>query len=495
MHPLSLADITSPAPARNNQRVIRHDKYARGQRLLTRLARWARTLVASALALILPLETALAGCGILRNEQPGLIRDAEIEQLLRIYTFPIFRAAGLSPGAVKFHIISAGSINAFVANGQRIFLHTGLLLAAKDPNVVIGVLAHETGHIAGGHLTRLQRQLEKAQTVAIIGSLLGAAAAIGGAVAGANTGSAAGGLMAGANSIALRSLMSYQRAQEAAADQAAIKYLNATKQSARGMIVLFEELATQALGSLDRVDPYVLSHPLPRDRIALLEQLAKGSPYFNKKDSAGLKARHKMMQAKLHGFLEHSQIVMRRYPTSDTTPPARYARAIAHSCNGNIDAALREVAVLEKIMPSNPFLWELKGQMLLESSRVAQSIAPLSRAVKLAPRSGLIRILLAKALIATENEKNVDAAIKHLFKAQHTEGRSVELYRQWALAYGRKGDFAKADLSAADAAFYAGKYKLAKEFARRAKRRLAKNSRGWLRANRIIRFKPRNKKS
>lgn len=434
-------------------------------------------------------QAVMAGCGILRNEQPGLIRDAEIESLLRIYTYPIFRAAGLSPSAVKFHLISDNSLNAFVANGQRIFVHTGLILKSQTPNVLIGVMAHETGHIAGGHLTRLHRQVAKAQTIAIIGMLIGAAAAIGGAATGTNVANAAGGLMAGSQSLAMRSLLSYQRAQEASADQAALKYLNTTKQSAKGMILLFEDLANQAVASLNRVDPYVLSHPMPRDRIGYLEQLAKKSPYYNKKDPPHLRFRHKMAQAKLRGFLEHAQLVFRRYPEKDKSMPARYARAIAHSCNGNLTRSLREIAVLAKTLPNDPYIWELKGQVLMEAGRIKRSIAPLKRASKLAPNSGLIRILLAKALIATENKRNIDIAIKHLFHAQHTESRSVELYRQWAMAYGRKGKFALADLSAAQAAFVAGKYKLSKQFAGRSLKKLKKNSRPWRRAKRIMAFR------
>lgn len=471
---MTLTDIfTFPAPAR----------------LIRGLQRTGAVGLAFLIFFIGQYQAALAGCGILRNEQPGLIRDAEVESLMRIYTYPIFRAAGLNPGSVKFHLVSENSINAFVANGQRIFLHTGLLLQSETPNVLIGVIAHETGHIAGGHLTRMQRQLEKAQTTAIVGMLLGAAAAIGGAAAGANVGSAAGGLIMGGQSIARRSLLSYQRAQEASADQAALKYLNATGQSAKGMIILFEELANQAVASLRNVDPYVLSHPMPRQRINLLENSAKKSPYYNKKDPAKLLFRHKMMQAKLRGFLEHAQLVFRRYPQSDKSLPARYARAIAHSCNGALGRALVEMKVLEAAMPKNPFIWELKGQMLMESGKLRQAIAPLKRAVKLAPRSGLIRILLAKALIATENKANIDKAIKHLFRAQHTEHKSVELYRQWAMAYGRKGKFALADLSTAEAAFNNGSFKLAKKFAKRSQRRLKKNSRPWLRANQIVNFK------
>lgn len=418
------------------------------------------------------------------------IRDAEIESLLRVYTYPLFRAAGLTPRNVKVHIVNNNSINAFVAGGQRIFVHTGLLLESESPSVVIGVLAHETGHIAGGHLSRLHRQLEKAQTTAIIGILVGAAAAIGGAAAGANTGGAATGVLLGGQEFARRGLLSYQRAQEASADQAAVRYLEATGQSARGMIILFEKLANQAIASLRTIDPYVLSHPMPRDRIALLERLARKSRHFNKPDDPALVFRHKMMQAKLRGFLQHPRIVARYYPDSKKTLPARYARAIAHFRKGAINKSLAELEVLQKALPKNPYIWELKGQAYLETGQVRAAIGPLNRAVELAPNSGLLRILLAQALIATNNRTQIDKAINHLKFAKRTEINSISLHRHLASAYGKKKQVGKATLSSAEAAFVGGDYKLAKAFAKRAKPRLKRGTPLWQRANDILTFVP-----
>ncbi len=424
----------------------------------------------------------------------GLIRDAEIESLLRLYANPVFRAAGLKPGSVEVNIIGASTINAFVAGGQRVFVHTGLITELATPNEVIGVLAHEAGHIAGGHLARLRNQLDKAQTASIISILLGAAAVAGGAATGANVGSAGQGVILGGQGFARRTLLSYQRAQEAAADQAAMQYLNKTKQSAKGMLDLFDKLANQSVVSLKYADPYVLSHPVPRNRVRLLENRARKSPYFNKKDPPALLFRHKLAQAKLHGFLEAAPTVYRRYPPSNKSVPARYARAIAAYRRADLALAMREIDSLIKAHPKNPYFWELKGQALFESGKARQAVAPLRRAVKLAPGAALIRILLGQAMMATNNPKMVKEAMTQLRKASTREYKSITLHQQLAIGYARLGNIGRADLSSAEAAFLGGDLKLAKQRAKKAKTKLRKGSPQWIKANDIIRFK-RPKKS
>ena len=234
-----------------------------------------------------------------KNSGPAFIRDAEIEGLLRLYARPIFKAAGLNPGAVKVVLINDNGINAFVAGGQRIFVHTGLLTQAKTPNEVIGVLAHETGHIAGGHLARIRDQLEKASTINLIGMLIGVAAIAGGAAAGESEVAKAGqGAIVGGAGLGQRTLLSYVRSMEASADQAALRYLTATGQSGRGMLNLFQKLANQSSGSLRRIDPYVQSHPMPLERIRNLEREAKASPSFDTPDKPELILRHALMQAR-----------------------------------------------------------------------------------------------------------------------------------------------------------------------------------------------------
>ena len=447
----------------------------------------------------LPQTLACAALGLAVGIQPAaaksLIRDAEIESLLRLYANPIFRAAGLRPGAIEVNIIAAKSINAFVSGGQRIFVHTGLITEAKTPNQVIGVLAHETGHIAGGHLARLRRQIDKAQTAGIVSLLLGAAAIAGGAAAGSNNAGRAGtGIVLGGQNVARRTLLSYQRAQEAAADQAAIRYLNATKQSGKGMMDLFDLLAGQAIVSLRHADPYVFSHPMPRDRVRLLENLARKSPYFNKSDPPALVARHKLAQAKLHGFLDPASTVYQRYPPSDRSIYARYARAIASYRQADMKQAIRLMDGLIGEVPRNPYFRELKGQAYFETGQAKKAVGPLKKAVSLAPNAALIRILLAQALIATNTPKATAEAVKHLRKAAIRENRSITLHRQFAIVYARQGKLGRADLSAAEAAFIAGDLDLAKMRAKRAKARLKKGTPQWIKANDILRFRKPKKR-
>lgn len=426
--------------------------------------------------------------------QRGQVRDAEIETLLRLYATPIFQAAGLTPRSVSVHLINSDSINAFVAGGQRIFVHTGLLLRADTPNEVIGVLAHETGHIAGGHLTRMRRRIDELQTANIVAMLLGIAAVAGGALAGGAAGGQAGqGALMGGQALVQRSFLAYQRTQEASADQAAMKYLTRTKQSGKGMLSLFERLADQALVSLRNVDPYVLSHPMPRNRINLLARLVNASPHRNKTDSPGLMFRHKMMQAKLRGYIESAGAVLRRYPSSDNTMPAHYARAIAFYRAGELYKALPEINALIKTLPRYTYFHELKGQMLLESGKVERSIGPLKKAVALSPNSGLIRIMLAQAMLATENKKYTKQAISHLYKARIREPRSVNLYRQLAIGFAQQGKLGRAQLATAEAALLAGDLQLAKQQAKRAKPRFKTGSPEWIKANDILTFKPRKK--
>ncbi|MGE0005923.1 MAG: M48 family metalloprotease [Parvibaculaceae bacterium] len=424
-----------------------------------------------------------------RRKGPALIRDAEIESLMRLYTKPIFRAAGLNPGSVHVYIINDPRINAFVAGGQRIFINTGLLTQAKTPNEVIGVLAHETGHIAGGHLARMQIEIDRKSTAAIIGMLLGAAAVAGGAVAGeGEVAQAGGGIMMGSQGLTQRMVLSYARALEGSADQAAMKFLTATGQSGKGMLTLFQKLANESIASLRNVDPYVLSHPMPLDRIRNLEVAAKASKYFNTPDKPEIMLRHKLMQAKLVGFLQPAQTVFQRYPQSDTSLPGRYARAIAMFRRGDTRNAVKVIDTLIRDLPSDPYFHELKGQALLEGGQPAQAVGPLRQTVKMLPNSGLIRIMLAQALLGTESKANAKAALSELRLARKTEDDTPSLYQLMAMAYGQLGDIPRADLATAEAAYFRGDRKLAEEKAKVAMATLKRGSPDWLRANDILNF-------
>ena len=435
------------------------------------------------------LALAIATVAPAQADEPSLIRDAEIEGLMRLYTKPIFKAAGINPRSVKVYLIEDPHINAFVAGGQRIFINTGLLVQAKTPNEVIGVLAHETGHIAGGHLARLGIELDRASATAIIGTLLGAAAMVGGAMAGQGEAAKAGqGVMLGTQGLAQRNILSYQRAMESAADQAALKYLNATGQSASGMLVLFSKLANESIASVQDVDPYVLSHPMPFDRIRNLEIEAKKSPNFDKKDPPELMLRHQLMQAKLAGFLQSPQAVFQRYPSSDTSLPARYARAIAMFRKGDLKNALPVLDGLIADLPQDPYFWELKGQALLEGGFPAKAVAPLRQANKLLPSNGLIQVMLAQALLGSENRADAEAALKALRLAKKTEPDMPQLYKFMATAYGTLGDVPRAELATAEAAWLQGDRELAAEKAKLAATMFKTGTPEWLRANDILNF-------
>lgn len=420
-----------------------------------------------------------------------IVRDSEIEQLMRDYTAPILRAAGLAQQNVQVVLINERAFNAFVVDGRRIFINVGALLDAKAPNEIIGVLAHETGHIAGGHLSRLREELSRAQTASVIALLLGVGALAAGARNGGNNNLANIGAAAiqGPQEMIRRSLLSYQRAQEESADRAGVKFLNETHQSAKGMYTTFRRFADDMMVIVSRVDPYVQTHPMPKERVAALEELARNSPYWDKADAPELQLRHDLMRAKLSGFLERPDSVARRYPLSDASLPARYARAIAAYRHSDINVAAAQIDALIAAQPGNPYFHELKGQALLEGARPGEAIAPLRRAASLAPNAALIRIMLAQSLIATGDTKYSEESITLLRVAMQREPDAPEVYSQLAMAYGRKGDYAEADLASAQAALARGDVKTARELAARAKTRFPTGSPGWVRSDDIVGLK------
>ena len=422
-----------------------------------------------------------------------VIRDAEIEQLMRDYTAPVLKAAGLAQQNVQVVLINERAFNAFVMDGRRIFINVGALYDAKTPNEIIGVLAHETGHMAGGHLSRLREQLANAQTASIIAMLLGVGAMVGGATAGgaagANMGQVGPALLQGPQEMIRRTMLSYIRAQEEAADRAGVKFLNATQQSAKGMYLTFKRFADDQLVISSRIDPYQQTHPMPRERMAMLEDLIKTNGYWEKTDSPELQQRHDLMRAKLAGFLDRPDTIARRYPSTDTSLAGRYARAISAYRTSNLSSALTQIDALIQTQPNNPYFHELKGQALLESAHPAEAIAPLRRAAALAPNATLIRIMLGQALIATGENKYSDEAISLLRVAMQKESEVPEVYSQLAMAYGRKGDLADADLASAQAALARGDQKTARELAARAKTRFPTGSPGWVKADDIVGLK------
>ncbi len=429
-----------------------------------------------------------------KRRGPNLIRDAEIEGLLRQYTRPIFKVAGINPASVSVYVIADDSINAFVAGGQRIFVNTGLFTKTKTPSEVIGVLAHETGHIEGGHLSRLNSELGQASTERIIGMLLGAAAGVGAALSGSDqAGKIGSAVMLGTQGIAQRNFLTYQRSMEASADQSALRYLKATKQNPEGMITLFQTLANDNIAALANADPYMFSHPMPLDRIRNLEVEARQSPYFGKPDSEGQVLRYELVRAKLAGFMQSSQRVFQRYPKSDDSLPANYARAIAMMRRGDIRNALPVLDELTALMPENPYFWELKAQALHENAQSKAAIPAIKQARKLLPNNGLLQIMHAQILLGTDSSAVADEALKLLILAKKTEGTQPAIFKLQAQAYALKNDVPRAELATAEYAWSVGDKGLAIEKARASTKRFKKGTPEWLRANDLLNAASRKK--
>ena len=427
-----------------------------------------------------------------QTKAAGFIRDAETENLIRDYGLPIFRAAGLSSQNIAIHIINDKNFNAFVVDGRNMFINIGAIMQAQTPNQIIGVMAHEAGHIAGGHLSRLRAHAAKAQTLDLMLKILGGALLIaGGASGNSDLGKAGQGVFSGSSQHTFRSINQYRQTEEYAADQAAFAYLTRTKQSAKGMLETFEYFASQAIGTLKYSDPYVRSHPLPRQRINQLRQKAERSPYFNKKDPPKLVLRHNMVRAKLYAFTTNPSFVFNRYKSTNRSLPARYARAIATFKSRGVKPFLPQINALIIEQPNNPYFHELKGQFLLESGNAKAAIAPLEKSISLAPRNAIIRLMLAQAMSQLPGTAYTNKIIKHLKIALVKEQRSPIGYRLLASAYAKKNNIAYAELASAQAYFFEGKLSLAKNQAIRAKRKLKKGSPQWLQADDITSFQPR----
>lgn len=452
----------------------------------------ALTALVTAVAIaLLPVPSAHA-----QGKGPPVLRDTETEQLLREYTRPILRVAGLEKQNIQMVIINDGSFNAFVADGRRIFVNYGAILQSETPNQIIGVLAHETGHLAGGHLSKLREQLANAQTQMIIAMLLGAGAIAVGSTRGSNSAGNNGLANAGAAAIAgpqemiRRTLLSYQRQQEENADRAGVKFLTATQQSPKGMYETFKRFTSESLFAARGADPYLQSHPMPAERVASLQEFASSSPYWDKKDDPALQLRHDMVRAKISAFMERPETVYRRYPQTNDSLPARYARAISTYLHGDLRSALAQVDALIQVQPNNPYFYEVRGQALLEGGRPAEAIPALRKAAQLSNNAPLIEMLLGQALVGSDNKAYTDDAVRILRAAVAREPEAALGYMQLAMAYGRKGDYAEADLASAQAAYLRGDNKTARELATRAKTRFAVGTPGWVKADDIVAAKP-----
>jgi predicted Zn-dependent protease len=427
------------------------------------------------ISLLPPAAPTLADGGI------SLIRDAEIESTVHDYVEPIFTAAGLDAAAVKVHIINDNRINSFVAGGLNVFINTGLLRQSQSPNEVIGVLAHETGHLAGGHLARREAATENATTEAIIAMVLGAAVAVA-----TGKGEAAGAIMGGGTSVAQQGLASFSQGQEKAADQAAMSFLEATGQSAEGLLHLFQKLEGQELLVSERQSPYLRTHPLTHERLLFVEDHVAHSRFTGVTDPPKRMAKHRRMVAKLTAFLEYPANALKAYPESDTSLEGHYARAVIYHRLADVPRALKEIDTLLAAHPDDPYFQELKGQILFENGRLDEALGPYQRASDLLPNVALIRFELARLQIETGKPELIQAATDHLRVITETEPLDINYWHFYGIALGQGEQIAQSALAFAEENLLRGDYPAAHFHAKKASEGLKSGSPEWLRAQDIL---------
>jgi predicted Zn-dependent protease len=389
-------------------------------------------------------------------------------------------AAGLDSNAVRIHLIGDDRLNAFVAGGRQLFINTGLLMRTDTPAQVMAVIAHEAGHITGGHLTRIHDQMRDSTAQAILGLLLGAAVAVATGNGGAGAAVIAGGQQAGMNS-----LLQYTRTQEAAADAAALGFLDRAGISSRGMLDVLQLLTRQEQIAGLQQDPYARTHPLSSERAIAISNHVALSRHSAMPDAPELVARHGRMRAKLIGFTRTIDQVATSYPQSDTSMNARYARAIATYRRGEIEVALPIVAGLIAAEPDNAYFHELHGQMLFETGRVEAALPAYRRAIELAPNEPLIAISLAQVEIEVGNPTLLKGAAERLNAALRTESDSIQAWRLLVLAEGRRGARGELALAQAELAQREGDKPAARSHAARASEILPAGSPAWQRAQDI----------
>jgi predicted Zn-dependent protease len=424
-----------------------------------------------------------------------VVRDAEIEALVRDYARPIFKAAGLSNAGIQIILVNDPSFNAFVA-GRRLFINTGTLMQAETPNEVIGVIAHECGHIAGGHQQRLRDQLERSKTMAIVAGLLGAGAMVAGATTDNKGLASAGmGIATGGGEVARRTLLTYQRGEEITADRSAITYLNATGQSGKGMLKTFERFQNALSLSGAQIDPYRISHPMPQDRISNLQTLIQKSAYYDKTDPEALQQRHDMMRVKIAVYTQGQAAASRLMRKNPASLAARYGDAQSTYLFGNPRSALAKTDALIKANPKNPYFQELRGDILMKVNKPKDAATAYGKAVSLDPaKSGLLMVSDGQALMAVGTPASLKQAVAKINNGLERDRDNAAGYRYLAQAYGELGDIANAELATAEGHYYSGAYQDAKIFAARAQQKFKRGAPGWLRAQDIINYRSPGKK-
>jgi predicted Zn-dependent protease len=425
------------------------------------------------------LALALAFAAAQPAAAQSVLRDSETELLFRDMSKPLIEAARLDPKSVKVVLIQDDEINAFVATGQVVYIHTGLIAAADNANQLQAVIAHELGHVAGGHSIRVYEGESVASKISILSLVLAAAAAAAGA------GEAAMGVMLAGQQAAMGNFLSFTRAQESSADLAGASYLSKAGISGQGSLEFFKKLSNQEFRlAIPQEDSYARTHPLSSERIASLEQIYRADPAWKHPTDPALEARFQRVKAKLIGYINPLRATV-LYPETDQSVPAHYARAYAYHRGAYPDKAASETAALLRANPDDPFFLELKGQVLLEGGHPGEAIAPLRRAVALAPDQPMIAVMLGHALIATDDQTKFPEAKQVLKNAVNRDNDNPFAWYQLGIVYDREGDRARANLATAERQNLEGETKLALAAARSAMMELKMGTPDYLRAQDI----------
>lgn len=443
-----------------------------------------RQMLYGALPCVVALGLVAASAAPSDAEELRYLRDAETETYFQEFAAPIFAQAGIDPSSVNFILVNSPMVNAFVAGGMNMYITSGLIADTKSVEELIGVMAHETGHISGGHLVRTQEAAEGATASALVTTLAGIAAAVI-----AKDGAAGAAAVSLGQQVAQRDFLSYSRMQESAADQAALTYLAGSRISADGMLTFLRRLEDEELLPDSQQSAFVRTHPLTRDRV---DSVAAAIDRERTEGKAGsraptvMQAHYEAMKAKLQGYLD-PRGTLRKVSATSTTVPDMYARAVALHMTGDTASALSLASRLVTADPSNPYFQELQGQILYETGKVTDAIAPYRLAVKQSGGNNLLRVGLAQALMGgTTSQANLQEAQTELEKALSDERRNPQLWRLLATAYGRQNQIGLATYALAEEAFVKGNMRDAENQAKRAQAQLEPTSTGWRKAQDLL---------
>ena len=430
-----------------------------------------RLLAATTVAILLWTQPAAA---------QSILRDAETEAMFADMSTPLVKAAGLSPRDVKVVLINDDSINAFVIGGQTVYVHSGLIQAADNANQVQGVIAHELGHIADGHVVLADQGVKPAMGMTLLSMVLGLAAIA------AGSGEAGAGIMAMGQQAGMAHYLSFTRTQESSADAAGARFLTTAGISGKGMLDFFKKLQQQEYRyGVENIDPFMQTHPLSGERIAHLSNDLQTSPAWNAKPDAALEERFRRVKAKLEGYVMPAERTLSDYPGTDNSVYAHYARAYAYHKSGYPDKADDEAMALIKARPQDPYFQEIQGQILLEAGKPADAIVPLRAATDGSRNNPLIATTYGHALIATENQANYAEAIRVLKIAVGRDDDNPFAWYQLGTAYELTGDTARAALATAERSSMTGDSRTAASSAKYAMANIPANTPDWIRAQDI----------